>query len=147
MSQIYCVSCILSIDHKKKENLVVSSSNNKDSITFPIFKIEHPKLLWNELRYHIAELFFDNGYNKEIIKNITFSYTGIQNELIIRYIESLNNKDYNTDEDIFLLSSIILEQPYDMKTYSWEKFKFVKSFQNMDLFNSIIDYIIQQSIL
>lgn len=145
MSKVFGVSCILSVDHKKKENLIVSCK--KENIAFPIFEIEHPRLLWNELRYNIAELFFDNTYNKELIKNITFSYTGIQNELIFQYIESLNDSKYDLEKDIFVLSCIILEEPYDIKNYYWNRFKFVKSFQDMDLFNSIIDFIIQKSVL
>lgn len=145
MSNIFCVSCILSVDHQKRENLIVSS--DKDSIVFPIFPIQYPKLLWNELRYHISELFFDDNLNKELIKNITFSHVSIQNDLIIKYMERLNNPIYNLENDIFLLSAIILEQPYDIKNYYWNRFKFIKSFQDMDIFNSIIDFIVQQSVL
>lgn len=145
MSNVYCVSCILSVDHKRKENLIISTQ--KDSIVFPIFPIQYPKLLWNELRYHISELFFYDNYNKDIIKNITFSYSGIQNDLILQYIESLNNPTYNIDNDIFVLSSVIFEEPYETKSYYWNKFRFVKSFQDMDIFNSIIDFIVQQSII
>lgn len=145
MSNIFSVSCILSVDHKKKENLIVSAQ--KDDIILPVFQIQYPKLLWNELRYQISELFFDNNYNKELIKNITFSYTGIQNELVIKYIQSLNNPNYDIENDLFILSCVILEEPYDIKNLHWNRFKFVKSLQDMTILNSIIDFVIQQGVL
>lgn len=145
MTNIYCIYCILAFDHNKKENLIVSSS--KERIELPIFKIDHPRSLSNELRYNIKNILLEKTYNKDIIKNISFTYTDIQNDLILGHIEKNYKDQYNLDEDIFIFCGVILENLYPLNNFEWYKFDFIKSIADMDSVTSIIDFTIQKSIL
>lgn len=145
MTKIYSLHCILTIDHRKKENLIVSS--NKEKIEFPIFEIQHPRFLTNELRYHIQQILLDNTYNKDVIKDMSFSYTDIQNELILKYIEDTYQSQFDLDKDIFVFCAAIMENAYPLNNFDWFKFDFVKSISGMNVTNAIIDFTIQKSIL
>lgn len=145
MSNIFSIYCILSVDHLKKENLVISSS--KDGLKFPIYKIQYPRMLHNEMRYNMQSMLMPNTYNIDLIKNISFSYIDIQNELILHYIEKNYNEDVDVNKDVFIFSSTILDKIYPLNGLYWYKFDFVKSLTDMDLDNSIIDFVVQKSIL
>lgn len=147
MSNIFVAYCVLSIDHSKKENLIISSS--KDKIEFPLVKIEHPRSLHNEIRYHLQSMLLNNTYDKDIIKKIAFSYIDIQNELLMKYMENFYSDDtrFDLNNDIFILVNIIMEKTYTLNHYEWHKFEFTKSIIGMDLTTSIIDFTIQKSIL
>jgi hypothetical protein len=145
MKNIYAIYCVLSIDHVKKENLIISK--NKDKIEFPIFKIEHTRLLHNELRYNIQKILLSKTYDSDIIKNIAFSYIDIQNDLITKYIEQYYSEEFNLDNDLFIFCGMIMERAYPLMDFEWKKFDFVKSFSNLDLINSIIDFTVQKSVL
>lgn len=147
MSNIFVVYTILSIDHVKKHNLIVSSA--KDRIEFPIYKIEHPRSLHNEIRYNLQTMLLDKTYDKEIISKISFSYIDVQNELVLKYMENFYSDDerFDTNNDIFILVNIIIEKPYPLSQFEWRKFDFAKSITNMDLVTSIVDFTIQKSIL
>lgn len=145
MINIYGVSCILTIDHDRRQNLVISK--DKDNIILPIFKIDYPRLLFNEIKYNIQQI-LSNEYDKEIIKRINFSYTDIQNEFLIKYIEDTKNYTFDTNNDVFILTSMILEKPYELHGGClWKQFDFIKSFNNMSAFNSLVDFIIEKTII
>lgn len=144
-NNIYSLHCILTIDHTKKENLIVSSS--KTEISLPIFKIEHPRLLHNELRYNIQNILLDKTYNSDVIKNIAFSYIDIQNELVLQYMEKYHSDNCDLNNDIFIFCGMIMENIYPLNGFEWQKFEFVKSLTNMDIITSIVDFTVQKSIL
>lgn len=145
MNKIYSIYCVLTIDHVRKENLLVSANKNK--IEFPIFEINYPRSLINELRYNVQNLFIDKTYNKDVIKNISFSYTDIQNELILKYLEETYTDRFDLDKDIFVFCAAILDIAYPLNNFEWFKFNFVKSISGMDATNSIIDFTIEKSII
>jgi len=145
MSNIYAIYCLLSADHDKKENFIVSE--NSESVEFPMFKIEHPKLLRNELRYNLQTIIDTKSYSIDYIKNISFSLIDIQNELIIKYLEDRYPKGIDLDNDIFILCANIFEKPVLLNRYEWKKFNFVKSLSDMDIISSIIDFTVEKSII
>lgn len=145
MNNLYGIYCILSIDHNKKENLIIST--NDDTIAFPIFKIEHPRLLYNELRYNLQNILLKQAYNAEAIRKISFCHIELQNEIVLKYIESNYSEKYDLDKDMFVLCATIIEEPYNLNLFQWKKFKFAKSLLDMDLVTSIIDFTIEKSIL
>lgn len=145
MSNIHTIYCIVAVDHDKKQNFVLST--NTEEIQFPIVQVEHPKFLYNEIRYHFANFFLKETYNPEIIRGIGFSYTDIQNELIIKYIDD-KVKELDTNNDLFMLCGGVIEKTYILNNnFSWNAFEFSKSFDNTDLTISLIDFIIGKSIL
>lgn len=144
--KIYALYCVFAVDYKKKENLIISEKNNK--ILFPIKEIEHPRYIHNEAYYNLQCFFKKTSYNPELLKNINFTHIDIQNELIYKYLDNkkLDNK-FDINNDIFLLCCAIVETPYELDSYFWNNFKFVKSFADMDCVNSIVDFSIEKSIL
>ena len=145
MSNIHTAYCIISVDHDKKQNFILSTK--KETTEFPIIQIEHPKFLHNETRYHFSNFFLKDTYNPEVIKSISFSYTDIQNELLIKYVDE-KAKELDTNNDLFMLCGAIIEKTYSPNNnFSWNLFEFSKSFDNTDLVISIIDFVIGKSIL
>lgn len=142
---IYGISCILTIDHQKKQNLIISTDSNK--IVLPITKIEYPRLLFNEIRYDIQQMFDKNESISEILKDMNFAYTDIQNELLIKHIENLNDNKFDINNDIFILVAFILNQPYKLSKYTWKTFDFLKSIEHINTLNSLIDFIIEKTIV
>lgn len=145
MNNIYGIYCILSIDHNKKENLIVST--NENTIEFPIFRIEHPRLLYNELRYNLQNILLKQAYDAEAIKKIHFCHIELQNEIVLKYIEDNYSEKYDLNNDMFVLCAAIIEEPYNLNLFQWKKFQFAKSLLDMDLITSIIDFTIEKSIL
>lgn len=144
--KIYALYCVFTLDQLKKENLVISQK--EDSVIFPIVQIEHPRHIHNEMHYNLQKLFTKTTYNPEILANINFTNMDIQNKFVYRYLEEKNLANFfDLDNDIFILCSSILENPYKLEGYFWSSFKFIKSFADMDSVNSIVDFAIEKSLL
>lgn len=144
--KIHALYCVFTLDEIKKENLVISERDDK--VLFPIVEIENPRYLHNEIHYNLQKLFTRTTYNPDILANINFTYMDIQNEFVYRYLEEKElTKSFDVDNDVFILCCAIIESPYGLDKYHWEKFKFIKSFTDMDAVNSIVDLAIEKSIL
>jgi hypothetical protein len=144
-NRIHCIACIITSDLKKQENYIVSSSPNQ--IIFPSFIIESPRALNNEIRYTVKNLFKPNVF--KFIQEIVISFTELQNDLLISYIESLNNPQYDINNDIFLLCGIVLHSklPLENSKYHWSTFQY--NFESSGGSNQIfiIDYVLQRLIV
>jgi hypothetical protein len=143
--KIHAIYCVFAVDYSKKENLIITES--KDRILFPIREIENPRHLHNEIHYNLQSFFKKTTYNPEILKNINFSHLDIQNDLVYKYLEDKPSTNIDLEKDILLLCGAILESPYDLESLEWKKFDFVKSFSDMDITNSVIDFVVEKSIL
>jgi hypothetical protein len=144
--KIHAIYCVFTSDKTKKENLIISE--NKDDIFFPIKEIEHPRYLHNEMHYNFQSLFKKTTYNPEILKNINFSHVDIQNDLIYKYLQEKQIENlFDIQKDLFLLCCAIVETKYELDSCFWKNFKFVKSFTDMDIISSIVDFAIEKSIL
>lgn len=142
----YAMYCVFTADHLKKENLVISQK--KEEIVFPIIQIEHNRHLHNEAHYNLQSFFQKTTYNPEILKSINFTYSDVQNNLIYKYFEEKKlDNIFDLDNDIFCLYAAVLENPYPLASLFWEKFIFIKSIQNMNSINAIVDFVIERSVL
>lgn len=144
MTKIHAVFCVLSSDDKKR-NLIISV--NDEEIELPIVPIEQPKLLHNELRYHVQSMLLKDTYDPQILEQISFSYLDIQNHFVLQLIQEKYPDKYDLDTDVFILCSIIMSEPTPLKIFSWKEFEFIKSYTNTDLLTSIVDFVVQKSVL
>lgn len=142
MNKIYSTNIIVSSDTDSQKNYVLSNSNKE--IIFPFFEITSPRFLFNEIRSNVRSLFSLESI--KFIEEIILSFTEVQNEYLIKYIESLKLELFDTDNDIQILSCIILAEKIDSSIY-WHPFKYDSTLQQADLKMSLIDYCIQKSIL
>lgn len=142
---IYAVPVLLTLDHNRHQNLIVS--NNKNNIDLPLIKINYARLLFNQIRYDLQQMFMPKDHIQEILQHINFSYTDIQNELLIKYLEEIKYDYLDMENDIFVLVAMIVDKPYDLNRHFWKQFDFAKSLDNMSPFNSLIDFIIEKTIV
>lgn len=137
----FCLYTILSIDTKNKRTFVLS--DNEAKISLPILQIENPRYLYNEIKYNTRYLL---GFDKNFDKSILVSYMDIQNNLVLEYIDSLNNSNYS-NEDIFLNVGIIINRIYESKLF-WNEFFFnLQMLESEPIMYYIIDSTIKRSIL
>lgn len=140
MNKVYVYNSIITTDHQSKQNYILSSSN--DNIVFPRFEIESSRFLHNEIKCKIKNLFKTNTIR--FIEEIIISFIDIQNELLIKYIDTSGLK--SDHDDIFLLSSIILSSKIDSHLY-WKNFNYEINFQSEDIVTTLIDYCLQKSLI
>lgn len=144
MSNILSSNCILTFD-KKSKNTCILSTTKSDKIVFPTFRIESVKHIINETKYQIKNLFEDE--NIKFIEDILICTIDIQNDLYSQYIKQLGiNSDYDENNDILILNSIILSDKYKTKLY-WRTYEHIIDIQNKDIFGLLIDHILQKTIL
>lgn len=144
-NKIFVFNSIISIDSITKNCCVLSTQKNK--ITLPVFEIEQPRHLQNEIRYNTKNLFSTDLI--KTIEQIIISDLEIQNELLYNYIieeYNDNNIKYNLDKDIFLCSSIIIGNKLNNKLY-WCEFNHLKDIKNMTAVESLINYLLGKSIV
>lgn len=142
MSNLYVFNSIVTFDEKTKNNYVLSLNNNK--IELPFFQITTPRYLYNETRFNIKNLFKSDTIR--FIEEIIISFMDVQNELLIEYVSQLNSNIFDTDNDLFILSSVILAEKIETTLY-WNQFDYEINLQKPDIQSSIIDYSIQRSIV
>lgn len=116
--KIFCAYLILNVDAKQKRTFLLSENEKK--ISLPIIQIEHPRHLYNEIKYNTRYLL---GFHKNIEQSIAISYIDIQNSLMLDYIDSLNDKTYDTNQDLFLSAGIVINASYENKLF-WNEFFF-----------------------
>ena len=141
MNKIYTFNVILTYDQKTQTNYILSS--HKDEIYFPFFEISNTRYLFNETRTNIKNLFHLNTIR--FIEEIIVSYIDIQNEFLLDYITQLDSKQFNLDNDVFVLCSTILTSRFD-SVLSWNKFNYELNLQKPDIKTAVIDFCIQRSI-
>lgn len=136
---IYSVFVIITSDVDLQKNYILSGSDS--SILLPVHRIENAKFLHNEIRYHFKSLF--DHHDATIIENIHLSYLDIQNDLAQNYIDSINVNEFYKNDDLFLLTGVILDHKYESK-YFWKQFEFRK---NNAILDNLIDYTIQKTVI
>jgi hypothetical protein len=141
MSKIYVFNSIITNDLKDKKSYILSAS--KDKIVFPYFEIQSPRYLFNEIRCNIKNLFKPDSIR--FIEEIIISFTEIQNELIINYVENLQDSTFDLNNDIFILSSTILSEKLTTPLV-WTHFNYTIDIENPNVVDSIIDYSLQKSL-
>lgn len=140
--KLYTVYCIITADTKKKQNYVLSTESKE--IILPICEMTQTRSLHNEIRYNIKKM-FDVDIIK-FIEEILVSYTEIQSEPTIKYIEELNKDNtYDLNNSLFILCGVVMEKKQS-NTFKWKKYEFSQETMNNPLF-SIIDYTIQKSMI
>lgn len=140
--KIYIVYCIVTADTKKKQNYVLST-DSKD-IVLPICEITSARTLHNEIRYNVKKMF--DADIIRFIEEILVSYTDIETEPTIKYIENINQDNrYDLNQDLFILCGIVMEKKQS-KTFKWKKYDFSQDAITNPLF-SIIDLTIQKSLI
>jgi hypothetical protein len=140
--KLYAVYCIITADPNKGQNYVLSTDSKE--IVLPYAEIVNPKVLHNELRYNVKKMFNDNTIR--FIEEIIISYTEIQTQPIVNYIEQINtNNTFDLDNSLFLLCGIIIQKK-NSKDFKWKKYEMSQELVNNPLF-AIIDRTIQKSLL
>lgn len=143
MSNILSSNCIITFD-KQIEKTCILSTSNTDKIIFPTFRVLSAKNLDKETKYNIKGLFIDS--NIRLLEDVIISTIDIQNELYIDYLKELGLEDYNEDNDIIILNSIILGDKYNTNLF-WRTYDHMIDIQNKDVFGLLIDYILQRTTL
>lgn len=138
----YVLYSIVSADTKRSENYILST--DKKEILFPIVDIVQPRSLWNEIRYNAKKMFDEESI--KFAQEIIVSYSEIQNEFVLDYIESLNNDSLSIDTDIFILCGIIMSKK-DTKSHFWQKIEMSLDKLQRNATYSIIDYTLQKSLV
>lgn len=141
MSKIYVFNTIITSDLQNQKSYILSSS--KDRILFPYFEIHSPRYLFNEIRCNIKNLFKQDSIR--FIEEIIISFTEIQNELIISYVENLQDSTFDLNNDMFILASVILSEKLQ-SALTWTNFNYTIDIENPDIIESIIDYSLQKSL-
>lgn len=141
ISVYYCVMA------QNQKTYALSCKKNK--LVFPSRNVIAPKILYDELRYHIKSLFDSTADNIAFFDNIIISYLDIQNYLLIQYLES-EKEDYTyKDNDIVLLCGVILYNKVPSKNNYWIP---VDTSVQLDTsrqkpLDQIVTYVITKSIL
>ena len=105
MSNIVACYCLITADNRSKKIFVASSK--EDEIVFPTITINSPKFLYNELKYHIQEMFIKNAI--QFLEEITISFIDIQNYHLLNLLDiSSDTYNINTEEDIIILCGVVL---------------------------------------
>jgi hypothetical protein len=124
-------------------------SSKKNKLVLPSKNIIAPKILYDELRYHIRTLFDSNSDHITFFDNIIISYLDIQNYLLIQYLET-EKQDYLYEEnDIVLLCGVILYNKIPSKNNYWLPFdtSVQLDISRQKPLDQIITYVITKSIL
>lgn len=140
--KLYTVYSIITADTKKKQNYVLSTESK--NIVLPICEMTNARTLHNEIRYNVKKM-FDTDIIR-FIEEILVSYTEIQSEPTIKYIEEINaDQTYDMNNSLFVLCGIVMEKKQS-KMFKWKKYEFSQDTMHNPLF-SIIDYTIQKSMI
>jgi hypothetical protein len=141
MSNIYVFNCILTSDNNENTTYILSSDNS--SINLPYFQIEHPRFLYNQIRYEIKNFFISK---KRIPEEIIVSYLDPENQFLLDHIQETNVYPIDINKDFVLLSSVILGFK-DETSLFWKKhdfhFDLKKTNSSIKL---LIDYVVQRNL-
>ena len=136
--------------NSKLENTLILS-RDKEKIVLPNFPVEKPKLILDEIRYNVKNLFDDK--NLKYLELISFSFTEMQNKYLINYLQE--NKDlysYNEDEDLCIMSGFVMSENYKTNLH-WVaipqqiEFKTKENQQSLDTLDLLIDHVIKNMVL
>lgn len=140
MSDIYVFNCILTSDHQNKTTSILSSDNTE--IILPVFKIDNPRFIYNQIRYDTKNLFVSK---KRIPEEIIVSYIEVENNFLIDYIERVKKYTIDLNKDIVVLSSIILGFKDETNLF-WKKYDFSFDTKNEHPLKALVDYTIQRTL-
>lgn len=148
MSNIVVFPCIITADTSTKSVFVCSE--NDSSVIFPTFQISYPKMLYDEMRMNIKNMF---NYNTiKFCEEIIVSFLDIQNHLLIDLLESKPETYPNIKEDdIILLCGVVLHDKVESDTIHWIHInsmflpKNISNTINDD--NKIIQYVLDRIVL
>jgi|LakMenEpi03Aug12_release.lakeMendotaPanAssembly.Ray.scaffolds.fasta_scaffold00642_55 hypothetical protein len=141
---VFVVYCVVTADEKEKQSYILSL--DKEKIIFPIYKLESPRYILNEIRYNVKSI-FDSKVIK-FIEQVIVSGLDIKNELLIDYIKEIDTHQiYDLDHDLFLLCGIVI-QKLDIvdPNFNWLKFKYSIQDKVSQPVYGIIDSILQNSL-
>lgn len=99
---------VLTYDQSSSKTVILSTDS--DNIILPYFIIENPKSLHQEIRYLTKKLFSDPTV--KYIEMIDISFLDVHNEFLIDYVKSIENYDYNENEDLCLFCGIIMNEKH-----------------------------------
>jgi hypothetical protein len=140
--KLYAFFNIISSDINKKENYILSTDKNK--IILPYSEISTPRVMMNEIKYNIKNM-FDTGIIK-FIEEVIISYIDIQNEILLEYVTKLDNNHFDLDKDLFLSCGIIMNKKSTSKLF-WTKFEYSLDEKIDNVTFALIDTTIQKSLL
>ena len=140
--KLYTYYTIISSDINKQENYILSAKKN--SIILPYSEIMIPRVMMNEIKYNVKNM-FETGIIS-FIEEIIISYIDIQNEMLIEYVEKTNNTEVNPNENLFVLCGIIMNKKSTSKLF-WNKFTYYLDQKINDPMFALIDMTIQKSLL
>jgi hypothetical protein len=141
---VFIVYCVVTADEKEKQSYILSL--DKENIVFPIYKLESPRNILNEIRYNIKSIFDEKSI--KFIEQVIVSSLDIKNELLIDYIKEIDsNQIYNLDDDLFILCGIVIQKMDIMVSdFNWLKFKYSIKDKITKPVYGIIDSILQTSL-
>ena len=140
--KLYTFFNIISSDINKNENYILSTDKNK--IVLPYSELTTPRVMINEIKYNIKNM-FDTGIIK-FIEEVIISYIDIQNDILLEYVESLNNNEFDINNDLFLICGVITNKKSTSKFF-WTKFDYSLDEKMKDPVFALLDTTIQKSIL
>lgn len=142
---IFVVYCIVSADTQEKQSYILSLDEEK--IIFPIYKVDSPRYISNEIRYNVKSMFDKKSI--QFIEQIVVSNLKIDNELLLDYISDIDtDKIYNIDENLFLVCGIVMDKLNLDKSidFKWLKFKYSVQDKITQPVYAIIDSVLQNSL-
>lgn len=141
-NKIYVFNTIITHDLSNR-TYVLSSS--KDKIELPFFEIISPRYMLNEIRSNIKNLFKINTIR--FLEEIIISFTEIQNEIILAYIEKNYDLDtFDIDNNIFVIAGTILSEKLP-SNLMWHTFDHSVNLEKPNITETVIDYCIQKSLI
>ena len=140
--KLYTFFNIISSDINKNENYILST--DKNNIVLPYSEISTPRVMINEIKYNVKNM-FDTGM-VNFIEEVIISYIDIQNDMLLEYVTKLDNNNFNLDQDLFLLCGVITNKKSTSKLF-WTKFDYALDEKINNPIFALIDTTIQKSLL
>lgn len=124
-------------------------SANKNKIVLPWCYVANPKILYDEIRVHIKNMFHSKSTLIDFLDNVQISFLDLQNYILLDHVEA-EQQDYDyKEEDIILLCGTILYIKTPCINSYWIPLKHDIQYSNQDNkpIDRIIKYVLSKLIL